>query len=142
MTDYRVGDVVNGHVWTGTAWEPAPPPPLPPARVWPPPDPSGDVKAWGMVSIIGAFVTGSLAAIYLFSDQLRTFGNDPGGDDAISEYLANLAYAAARLGRQDSYWPWVFAVLAVGFLTVAVICFRKAAAAKRLGHPRATSEEK
>ena len=75
---YQIGDIVNGHRWTGTTWEPVqvPPPPPPPGEPIPPVNgkkSSSAAKGCGLI-LLAVIVIGVLAAL---------FGGG-GGDDAAT----------------------------------------------------------
>ncbi|MDI1289367.1 MAG: hypothetical protein PSX37_05365, partial [bacterium] len=67
---YRVGDVVNGHVWTGTDWQPAPPPPGSPTY------PVSTTGRAGLIPTADPNVkigTGRYAGFYLVGGKWKTW---------------------------------------------------------------------
>lgn len=132
MPDYRVGDVINGHVWTGTTWEPAPPPPPSNApKPYKPPTPTSAWRTFGNLSIIFAVLLLLLGFGFLFAHQLNDLGRHLQADASASPKGVAMSIAdfvrglgVAFLGGSVYAWPALIAGILLG--AAGILCLRKA----------------
>ena len=135
MRDYKAGDIVNGHVWTGHSWVPvsegvavAPPPeaaPKPPAPTRPPRSRESirrDNVRNGFVTVVGlAWV----ATVFAFATEWldrkgMEWGTSPQSDDlteVLGDFTRGVGFATAPL------WPgrWVILGIAVALTIVFAV---------------------
>ena len=141
MDSSRVGDVVNGHVWTGTEWEVAPPPPPAKPKY---PVVIRDDETWAtglnkvymaLMVILWLGVAGVIAgpSIAKWGDELQVqYGSGASGPPGgLPDFVRGLG---ALLNNPMALW--VLIPVAIGVTVLAAMTRPKDS-----GHQRATEDD-